>query len=292
LDETTRRLKQFKEYLNSVGYEFVNDENFAGYFNIPYILSVQTESHEEFKVFLEKEWIENLYNDLIKEIEAVSKRKITRQQPRFGGKEQLTAAALRKLLLQAIHFQRKTRAEPEVRRDRIERRRSNHRDRGTEIRQQQEAGELNKLAHRYEALKEEYEAFLSRLEAKKNTVMSQLPTHLIVEKKVKREILEERDRLEADTLNQLVKEKKRRLNPQECKLFKAHFKETIGNYKIVDFEASHNTEHLRAVERLWKSLLLDHAAGVYDGLYEEFAKDNGDLSKKEEAVLKKRVSRF
>lgn len=149
--------------------------------------------------------------------------------------------------------------------------------------------ELNKLAYRYEVLKEEYEVFLGRLEDKKNLVMTQLQTNLIVERRVKKEMLEERDRLEAETLSQLVKEKKRRLNPQECKLFKAHFKENMGNFKIVDFEASHTTEHLRSVERLWKSLLLDHAAASYDSLYEEFAKDNGDLSKKEEAVLKKRV---
>jgi hypothetical protein len=138
LDESTRRLKHFKEYLNSVGYEFVNDENFTGYFNIPYILSVQTESHDEFKIFFEKEWIENLYNDLIKEIDAVSKQKITRQQPRSRGQRKHTATALRRFLLQAVHFETKTGAKPKIRRHRIERGGGDHRDRDAKVREQQE----------------------------------------------------------------------------------------------------------------------------------------------------------
>jgi hypothetical protein len=257
LTETTRRLEEFRAYLNAHAEEFMDKEGFSNYFNIPFILSIEGDRQEEFREFFEQSWTEGITNDL-----AATLEEMVQETEGLDEAEGKTGTQLEQILQFYIrHNARGNATEANTRWEEIE---MMAEEAAAGIEKQKTANkrkmvELSTLSHKYEGLKVEYESYLGQLEDKMKTEITYQPGTLLVENKSRQKAIDEREKHEAEALKNVQKDLGKKFNVQELRLFRNQYKEKFANYKFLTYNASKSNEQLKDLERVWRRILFDYS---------------------------------
>jgi hypothetical protein len=268
LRDTTARLEDFKKYLNQHASEFMQEDRFAQYFNIPFVLSINTEEHEEFRQFFRPQWKKEIEGDMKAQIEEM----LTTNEPEGSGDESTqkeggkTKTQLEKMLRFFVKENSKNfKGEPNMTFEDIENRAEEvaaeiEKSKGVN---KQKMKEVSAMASSYENVKEDYENYLSELEDKKKTEICSTQGFILVENKYRRDVLDDRDKAETEALKNFQKELGRKLSIQETRIFKTQFKERFNNSRVISYALSQNKDHLLEDERIWKRILFEQAQNYY-----------------------------
>lgn len=261
LAESTRRLDDFRAYLNNHASEFMDKEEFGAYFNIPFILSVEGDRQEEFKDFFEVSWAEDVKSTLESALEEMTQEGDEPDTIAEGAGTQLE----KMLKFYVRHNAAGSKTEPNNKWEEIEMRAE---EAAAGIEKQKSTNkrktfELNQLAVKYEGLKIEYECYLEQLEDKLKTEIYHLPGVLILESNFRKAAMDERDKHEADALKSLQKDLGRKLNIQEIRIFKTQYKEKFMNYKMLNFTGAKNSAQVDNIKQTWKRIIFEYSHHAY-----------------------------
>lgn len=290
--ETTRRVDDYRTYLNQHGQDFIEDSDYAQYFNIPYVLSIDTEKHEEFRRFFEPAWKQEVSKELKETIDEILEKgedqeaegdEDEEKEVGSGDEAEATArvskAAKKETgthLEQIMRFFIKEKSntgssgvEPNTEFEVIETRAEEVAAEIEKIKQtnRQKMNHLSRIASKYEALKDEYDNYKHQIEEQLKLDFIASPTFVLVESKHKKNAIDDREKLENEAVKSFQKELGRKLTPAENRTFRSQFKERQANYSIIGFSrpdpAKENTAGDRVVEAQWKRLLFETARSMY-----------------------------
>lgn len=262
LNDTMRRIEDFKQYLASNVSEFMDNPDYTNYFNIPFILSTEGDRQSDYQEFFELAWSEGVTSDLTATLESAGQQEDGEEH----GAQEASGTQLEQILL--FFMTQNARGGEGEGNSRWETVEMQAEEAAASIETQKQANqkkmaELSNLAHKYEGLKVEYESYLGQLEDKSKTDLTILPGTLIVENKSRQKAIDERDKHEAETLKNTQKDLGKKFNAQETRLFKNHYNEKFGNYKLLTFNSSKMNLHLNEVERLWRRVLFEHSYACF-----------------------------
>lgn len=261
LTESTRRLDEFRAYLNSHVAEFMDKEDYSSYFNIPFILSVDGDRQEEFKDFFESSWAEGVQADLQASLEDMGQISDEPDSLAEGAGSQLEQM----LKFYVRHNAAGGNTEPNTKWEEIEMR-AEEAAAGIEKQKhsnKKKTAELNMLANKYEGLKIEYECFLEQIEEKYKTEFTFHNGMLLVESKFRKAALDDREKHEAEAMKNLQKDLGRKLNIQEVRVFKTQYKEKLMNYKLLSYIGSKNSAQVNHTRQMWKRIVFEYAHVAY-----------------------------
>jgi hypothetical protein len=261
LVETLRRIEDFKGYLNTHATEFMDNEAFSNYFNIPFILNIEGDRQEEFRDFFEQSWTESVTSELSAILEEMTQETEGQEET-----EHQTGTQLEQMIKFYIkHNSTGGHTEANPRWEQIEMK-AEEASAGIEKQKQankKKMAEISHLAHKYEGLKVEYESYLGQLDDKLKTETTYLPGSLFVENKVRQKAIEEREKHEAEIMKITQKDLAKKFNVQEIRLFRNQYKERFGNYKLLTFNASKSNIQLKDAERLWRRILFEYSYAAF-----------------------------
>lgn len=288
--ETTRRVDEYRTYLNQHGQDFIEDSDYAQYFNIPYVLSIDTEKHEEFRRFFEPAWKQEVSKEMKETIDEILGKEDqedagedAEQEVGSGdeGEGTVRASGAGKKetgthLEQIMRFFIKEKSntgssgvEPNTAFEEIETRAEEVAAEIEKVKQtnRQKMSHLSRIASKYEALKDEYENYKHQIEEQLKLDFIASPTFVLVESKNKKNAIDDREKLENEAVKSFQKELGRKLTPAENRTFRAQFKERQANYSIIGFSrpdpAKENTDGDKLVEAQWKRLLFETSRSMY-----------------------------
>lgn len=69
---TEKRLEGFKEYQDSFGERFIDDEDQMKYYLVPYMLTSDTNSRESLSEIFSQKWVDDIYKMVEEKIELAS----------------------------------------------------------------------------------------------------------------------------------------------------------------------------------------------------------------------------
>lgn len=284
--ETTRRVDEYRTYLNQHGQQFIEDSQYAQYFNIPYVMSIDTEKHEEFRKFFEVAWKKEVSQELKETLNDISQQAAEEEQAEQEagsgdeGEGTVRPSTTRKQepgthLEQIMRFFIKEKSntnstleantEFEVIENKAEEIAAQIEN--SKATNRQKMHNLGKIAAKYEALKDEYENFKHQIEEQLKLDFIASPSFVLVESKNKKSAIEEREKLENEAVKSFQKELGRKLTPAENRTFRSQFKERLANYSIISFNktdpSKENTDENKQVESQWKRLLWETARSMY-----------------------------
>jgi hypothetical protein len=151
---------------------------------------------------------------------------------------------------------------------------------------------LNILANKYELIKSEFELYKLELEENKKLKEEKLACTLLIEAKANKSLQEDWDRLEMEALENLMREKRRKLHKEEVKAFKKQFKEMVCDYEIVDFKRSEDTGPLKECEEMWKRLMMEYTSSLDQNIKAIiFAPTTGQADSNEQKIIQQQTAK-